>query len=228
MREQRLEDSSGQQSQPQGEKSAPGNTQQKQGQEYLSVATRKKNVRKTTYLLAVLFAAGLLCLLLMIKKSTPQKAAADTADSAQTQIEVAIARLTGIKSEIFKKVDGIVSKFYEFSNIQQVKVNELAKNPFERDIFLGKLVENSDNEKDQEISPEFIKQQKIRQQAEDLQLLSVIQSEQGNCCMIDDKILYEGDSINGFKVTRISNNSVSLKWEQEQSNDIKIILRLSQ
>ena len=55
------------------------------------------------------------------------------------------------------------------------------------------------------------------------------------CCMIDDKILYEGDSIKGFKVRQIGDNFVKL--EQETPNDpnggkgnsqTEIILKLSE
>ena len=56
-----------------------------------------------------------------------------------------------------------------------------------------------------------------------LQLLSIMQSDQGNCCMINDRILYEGDSIRGFKVCRIGDSFVKLKYE-----DVEIVLKLSE
>ena len=172
------------------------------GEEYLSVAARNENVRKSTILLAVLFVTGLLCLWFMIKSSTPQEAAGGVISTEESRIEQAIARLTGVRSEMFNRMDEIVKKFYEFSDVQQVQVNELVKNPFEHEIFLGNVEEISDNKGGQS--------EDIRQKAESMQLMSLMQSEQGNSCMIDDMVLYEGDTINGFKVSQISDSFVKL------------------
>ena len=185
-----------------------GQHQEMQGQtdtqEYLTVSAKGKNARKSTMLLVGLFILGLLCLWFMIKKSSPKTASATTPNAEETQIEMAITRLTGVSSEMFNRMDEIVNKFYEFSDVLQVRLNELVKNPFKYDVFLGDLKKASDIEnKDYEM---------LRQQ---LQLFSIMQSEQGNCCMIDDKILYEGDSIRGFRVRQISNNFVKLEWEQD-------------
>jgi hypothetical protein len=66
-------------------------------------------------------------------------------------------------------------------------------------------------------------------------LLCIMRSDQGNCCMIDGKIFYEGDIIKGFKVVKISNVFVVLEWLGEQdgtsseaeSEGLKVILKLS-
>jgi len=119
---------------------APGDgTDKPQESEYLTVATQTKRVRKSTTLLAVLFIIGLLCLWFMIKKSTPKAASAGSFETEETLIETAINRLTGVKSKIFNRMDEIVKKFYEFSDVPQVEVNELAKNPFEVETFSANL-----------------------------------------------------------------------------------------
>jgi preprotein translocase subunit SecG len=204
---------------------ASGGTQE---QEFLSVTAKEKNVRKTTYLLGVLFGIGLVCLILMIKKSAPGAAKANTTGNPESRIETAIARLTGIKSEMFTRMDELLKKFYEFSNVQQVKLDELTKNPFRYDTVWGGLEGIADVE--EEMSPAdayLLRQQRLRLQAKDLQLLSIMQSQQGNCCMIDDKILYEGDSIKGFKVRQISNSFVRLEWDADPPENVEIILKLS-
>lgn len=179
--------------------------------EYLTVAARSSVVRKTTYLLVGLFVLALVCLWFMVKKTTPRTAAAGGGD--QTQIELAISRLTGVSSEMFHRMDKIVRKFYEFSDVQQVRVNDLAKNPFKHETFLGDLRTG------QRINPD----RDVSQLAQDMQLLSIIQSDQGNCCMIDDRILYVGDSIRDFKVCEIGDNAVKLK-----SKESEIVLKLSE
>ena len=188
-----------------------------QQQEYLTVATHDKNALKSTMLLAFLFGLGLLCLWFMIKKSTPQTAASAVIATEGNQIEMAITRLTGVRAEMFNRMDEIVKKFYEFSDVQQVKVNELVKNPFRHEMFLGSL------KKLLNINSGMMRQQQVRQQVKNLQLLSIMQSEQGNCCMIDDKILYEKDSVKGFKVRQIGDSFVKLEKE-----NVEVLLKLSQ
>ena len=206
--------------------------QEKQEQEYLTVETRNKNARKSTIVLAVLFSIGMLCLWFMIKKSTPQTASASTVDTEETQIEMAITKLVGVESEMFNRLDKIVKKFYEFSNVFQVKVDELSKNPFKLEVYMGNM-DNKSNPENQDISDEMMRQQQLRLHAKNLELLGIMQSDQGYCCMISDKILYKGDSIEGFKVRQISNDFVRLESEtvgadanNKEVSGIQIVLRL--
>jgi len=200
-----------------------GTEKPQEQEEYLTVAAQTKQVRKSTIVLAVLFAIGLLCLWFMIKKSTPQTASATAANAEETQIETAIARFTGVRSEMFNRMDEIVNRFYEFSNVPQVYVNELTKNPFEIEMFLANLKAKTDAEEEAlDIDPDMLWQQ-TRQRAKDMQLSSIIQSEQGTCCMINDEILYEGDLIGGFEVRQIGDSYVKLKCE-----DVEILLKLSE
>ena len=197
-------------------------TEDTQDQEYFTVAAQNKNVRKSTILLAILFGMGLLCLWFMIKKSTPQTTAAATAGTEETQIEIAITRLTGVRSEMFSRMDEIVNKFYEFADVLQVQVSELVKNPFELEMFLANLKEKENTEKS-DFDAEMMRRQQLRQQTRDIQLLGIMQSDKGNCCMINDKVLYQGDLIKGFKVCQIGDRFVTLKCR-----DVEIVLKLSE
>ena len=191
---------------------------------YFSVAARAKNARKSTMLLGVLFVTGLFCLWFMINSSAPQAASGEVVSGEESRIEQAIARLTGVRSEMFNRMDEIVKKFYEFSDVQQVQVNELVKNPFAYEIFLGNVEEISDNEGGQ--------REDSRQSAASMQLMSLMQSDAGNSCMIDDMILYEGDTIKGFKVIQISDIFVKLVPLEAQEKSLTgrtpIILKLSE
>ncbi len=214
--------------QPQSQSGGTGADDQ-QEQEYLTVAVKEKNVRKSTWTLAILFVAGMAVLLMMIKKSTPQSAQAGDIDVAEAQIETAIERLTGIRSEVFDRMDEVVTKFHEFSNVEQVQVNELLKNPFYYDMFKGLKTKP---EKVQSVDPAkaamALRVKMLRKQAGDLQLLSIMQSPKGNCCMINDAILYEGDTIKGFKVGAIGDGFVKLILTQVETDNVEIILKLDQ
>ena len=192
-------------------------------QEYFTVTSNGRAVRKSTTLLAVLFVIGLVCLFFMIKKSAPKAASANEVVPEETQIETAIARLTGIRSEMFTSMDEIVSKFYEFSDVLQVKVDELTKNPFQFEMFLASLKDKGPvTEEPIGIDPETIWQQQITQKAKDMHLDSIMQSEMGKCCMINNKILYADNSIDGFKVIQIDDDQVKLS-----SGGVDIVLSLS-
>ena len=196
---------------------SPDAQDDKEQQQYLTVSAKGKNVRKMTMMLVVLFVIGLMCLMFMIKKSAPRQAAAASTNDEQSQIEKAIERLTGVGSQMFKRMDQIVKKFYEFSDVEQVRVQELVKNPFERQLFLAEGADTSDTK-----DAELLRRQRLAQETKSLQLLTICQTDMGICCMIDDKILYEGDTIKGYKVTQITDDFVKLELE-----GVEIVLKLS-
>ncbi len=208
-----------------------------EAQEYLTVAANSKNVRRSTITVAILVAIGLVCLLFMIRKSQPQAAAAKQAATDETKIEAAISRITGVRSEMTDRMDAIVKKFYEFSDVFQVKVNELAKNPFEVEGGMMKGLKGQDVVTDDpQVQAELIRRQKMQEKAGTLRLLSIMRSDYGHSCMINDQILQQGQTIEGFTVAQIGSNSVELVWSPEeasgenvaQAEDMKITLKLSE
>ncbi len=217
---------------------APGDgTEKLQDQGYLTVAEHGKRTRKSTAVLAVLFIIGLLGLSFMIKRSAPQAASAATDQTEGAQIDAAITRLTGVKSEVFGRMDEIVRKFYEFSDVLQVQVSELVKNPFKFELFLAGVQDEPEAAMmAPEIDVEMLWRQQIQQKAKGLELSSIMQTGRGNCCMIGSDILYEGDSVEGFKVRHIGESFVKLEWEPKgdekrlgaQSESVEIVLRLSE
>jgi hypothetical protein len=182
-------------------------------QEYLTVADKKGQLRQSTYLLVALFIIGVFCLFFMIKKSSPSAASAQNSSaekSQQTKIEAAIAKITGIHSQVFDSLGKIVKKFYEFADFEQINVNELSKNPFKKENIAQNI--RADNERFEPL---------INQG--ELELSTIMSDEKGICCMINDKLLRKGDMINGLTVEEITENSVSLT-----SDETRIILRLSE
>ena len=236
LREQSNGDLPAKKSHADGETTPGDGVEKTQEQQYLTVAAHGKRTRKSTILLAILFIAGLLCLGYMIKKSTPKAASGASGSTEDTQLETAISRLTGVKSEMSNSMGTIVKKFYEFSDVLQVKVGELAKNPFKLELLTANMKEEPRVEITvPEIDTEMVKQRQIRQEAKEMQLLSIMQSDRGKCCMIGDKILYEGEHIKDFKVRQIGDSFVKLEWDPDringssdnQSEEVEIILNLS-
>jgi len=225
------------------ERSAPGSgspggpaSEASGSQEYLTVAANSKSLRRSTILVVALVAVGLVSLLLMIRRSQPQAASAGESAGDQTRIESAITRLTGVRSEMAGRMDEIVQKFYEFSDVVQVKVNELVKNPFEVEGFAKDLKESVVAE-DGTAQAELVRRQRILQRAKTLKLVSIMRTaEKGICCMINDQIVRQGDVIEGFTIVEIANNTVTLAWPGAEMTDagtlktdeMKTILKLSE
>jgi hypothetical protein len=217
-----------------GGKTSRDGTEQPREEQYLTVAAHQGRTRRSTILLAVLFIIGLLCLGFMIKKSTPKAALATTVDTEETQIEAALARLTGAKTEMFSRMDEIVRKFYEFSNVLQVQVSELLKNPFTLELLMAGVKEEPDVKETPTVDAAMVWRQEVQRKAADMQLLSIMQSDQGTCCMIADKILCKGDSIDGFEIREIGSDFVKLEWSPErhdrpagtESDRVDVVLRL--
>lgn len=203
---------------------------------YLTTAQKDKSVKRGTILVAAVFVAGLLFLLIMVKKTgpSPESAQAVTED---IQIETAISKLTGIKSEFLKRMDKIVKKFYELANVQQIEVYELQKNPFMYEKYFQSLAEETESQDDADSLSNMnaMIQNKLLKQLEEMQLLSIMERQgpkankgafgggsNSRRCMINDTIVRKGDYINGFQVAEIKADCVELRAE-----GMKFFLRIS-
>ena len=166
------------------------------GQEYLAPAEHGKNAKRTTIILVILFTVGSLCIWFMIKKATPKIAGA-AVSAEEAQIENAITQLTGIKTQMHSRINQMLGQFYQFADVDQVGVGQLKKNPFRHELYVSDFESLLDKEPD--IST-----------GADLLIWSILQTEHGNCCMINGKILYAGDWVSGLKVVRIEDKYVEL------------------
>jgi hypothetical protein len=200
---------------------------------YLTVSGRAQHVRNTTIFVVVMFILGVVTLGMMVKKSRPEMANAATTDTEEAKIEAAITRLTGVRSEMMDRMDNILEKFSEFSDVEQISVTELTKNPFQLEMFVqeGKEIMDDASQQDRAI---LLRQQMLKE-AGALELLSIMNSEQGVRCVIDDAILSQGDLVKNFKVNRILERQVQLEWRplgleipDSDRNNLNIVLKLSQ
>lgn len=166
-------------------------------QDFLTVAQHGKAVKQSTIILGVLFVAGAICLWFMISKTSPSDASAAVSNE-EMQIEAAIAQITGIRNEMNEKLNDVSDIFDNFSDVDQIGVNELKKNPFMSDVGFIPDVEDDDQ------LIEFTTES-------ELQLWSIsVAPGQKSCAMIDDSILYVGDKINGYQVEKIESKFVEL------------------
>ena len=176
-------------------------------EDYLTVSGHSQKVRRSTMIVAIIFAVGALGLWLMVKKTTPATANAET-NQNQVQLETALAQLDSMKAEMDSQMDSVSGRFYQFNNVDQVGVEELKKNPFIRG-EMDSTPDSSDTGNQQ--------QEQIQQEAQviamGLELWSITATPKGMCCMIDDKVLYQGDTYKSMTVKSITEKTVTLEYK---------------
>ena len=181
-------------------------------QEFLTVGDRGKNVRNSTMFVAILFGLGVLGVWIMVQKTKPNAAAAAEITSGEAEIEVAISRLTGVSTEMMTRMDEVVNKFYEFSEVHQVQVNELSKNPFALETSATDVPKEAEGKQSEEEKARKALAQQMAEEAKALSLVGIMEAGNGHRCMIGDSILSQGDAVGAFKVVSIRANAVELEW----------------
>jgi len=175
-------------------------------QDYMTVSGSGQKLKQTTLALAVLFGIGVLGIWLMVKKTTPASADAQTAQDS-SQLDQALAQLKTMQSEMDTQMNSVAGRFYHFTNVEQVAVDELKKNPFQLELNYASADNSSSSQKREQV------QQEAQVLAMGLELWSITSTPKGMCCMIDDKVLYEGDTYRGMTVTKISGKSATLTYK---------------
>ena len=200
------------------------------------MAERGRHVRHSTMFVVILFALGLLGVWFMIQKTKPNAASATEMSLREAEIEGAISRLTGGSSEMMTRMDEIVNKFYEFSEVYQVQVDDLSKNPFALEASAQTVpLEEADEASNEEDKARTSLMKRLAEQSKALSLLGIMQGENGNQCMIGEDVLQQGDNTGEFKVINIGASTVELEWIPDgvdlssiEADDTHVILKLSE
>lgn len=190
-----------------------------QQQDFLTVSGHGKKLRQSTMTLVILFVVGAAVVWFMVKKTTPADAAA-APNTDQAQLEAALTQLSTMQTEMDSQMDSVVGKFYQFNNVEQVEVTQLKKNPFKRE--LGTIEDNHDVGDLAENELKYIRDRAQRLVTE-MELWSITSTPKGMCCMINDKVLYQGDSLEGMTVKEIHEKTVTLEY-----NGIVVELKMSE
>jgi hypothetical protein len=185
---------------PQGEESAAGSGG------YLKPAAHAKNVKQGTIVLVILFAAGAAGVWWMIKKSGLSQAHGASAEEA-SQIDKALAQLTSFQAEINSQMDSVASRFSQASELGQITVSDLKKNPFRQEYALEQSTQDLSE------TQTLMRKEEMQRRAGLLKLWSITARQTNSCCMINDKVLYVGDTIQGFVVKEILPDRVRIAYE---------------
>lgn len=190
-----------------------------QENDFLTVSGHGKKLRQSTIMLIALFVVGAGVVFFMVKKTTPASASAATNDD-QAQLDAALAQLNTMQAEVNTQMDSVVGKFYQFNNVEQVAVEELKKNPFKRE--LGDTQSRMDTQNLAESELSYLRERAQRESA-GMELWSITSTPKGRCCMINDKLLYEGGRISGMTVKTIGEKTVTLEY-----NGVHVELKMSE
>jgi preprotein translocase subunit SecG len=182
--------------------------------DYLTVAGHGKKLKQSTTLLIIVFVVGTAGVWMMIRKAAPSQAAAAQKKNDMAEIESAVAQLNGMQSEVNNQMKSVTTRLNHLSQVGQVGVEDLRKNPFVIDV-LTQAANTSDPAQKQ------ILESQLRQKAAALELWTVSESPRGTSCMINDKVLYAGDEIEGFRIKEIRAKSVIVEQNNIQA-ELKI------
>ena len=197
-------------------------------QDYLTPQAGEKTVKQTSMLLICLFVIGGLVLLFMIKKTTPASALAGQ-DESQMQLETAIAQLTGATQDMPDQMKKIVKRFYDFSNVTQVRVADLNKNPFNH--VKVQIQSEPICAQDASIAGSVLKQgimdvsndrELPQKSSSEPRLYGVMKFDKVYCCLINDFLLYEGDMYGNQKIKKITDEAVVL-----QAGNTEMVLKIA-
>ncbi len=174
-------------------------------QDFLVPSSSGKKVKYSTVILGVVFLVGAALLFFMITKFGPGEAKAGLSED-ELKIESAIAKLSGSKVAINDRMNNIVDRISSLSEVEQVSVDELKRNPFKQDsdgVDVGSFSES-------DIS------------ASGLRLWSVMESSGEKSCMINERLYQVGDRVGNYTVKRIGEGFVELTAGQ-----MVLVLRMS-
>jgi hypothetical protein len=182
--------------------------------DYLTVAGHGKKLKQSTALLIIVFAVGTAGVWLMIRKAAPSQADAAQKKNEVADIASAVAQLNGMQNEVTSQMKSVNTRLNHLKQVGQVGVEDLRKNPFIIDATAEAV--NTSNAAQKQMLESL-----MRAKAASFELWSISASPRGISCMINDKVLYTGDHIEGFLVKEIRATSVLVEQNGIQA-ELKI------
>ena len=161
--------------------------------------------------LALLVACGVavVAIYLLGLQHRPKESSAEEL-AADARLELALAKLLaersgGQKMDKASTSELLVETFYDHPAGQQVSLSELACSPFSMPV--DPMLQS--NAEQQQSQYETTRMQKLREQASQMTLQSIVTSDQGSQCMIDGEVLSMGDGVDDtFVVVSIDKDGV--------------------
>lgn len=185
-----------------------GNQDEVPSQDFLVPSSSGKKVKYTTIILGVVFLIGAASLFLMIKKIGPSDAQAAPSQE-ELKIESAIQKLSGSKAAITGKMNAIVDRISRLTDVDQISVEDLKRNPF--------VLDNSYSGVD--VSDLIDKK---RTGDGGLSLWSVMDTGNQMRCIINGRAYNVGDQVGEYNV-----KSITEKYVELDAGDGLLVLRMS-
>jgi hypothetical protein len=168
------------------------------------------------WLLAALFAAGIVCLYAMSLMRGPLPASARQTE-VQSSVDDALAKLSGAPGLTADKTTAaIVETFYCEAKHRQIPASSLRGNPFVFQILATEAPATRPATEAKAAPPaETTRESEAMSAASGLRLQSVLMGARQNAALISDNLLTEGQVILGWTVTQILPREVHLTWKDK-------------
>jgi len=175
---------------------------QTSSQDFLAPSSSGRKLKYSTMILGAVFLIGVASLFLAIKKFGPAEAQAGPSEQ-DIQIERDIAKLVGSRAAINNKMNDVVDRISKLSDVEQISVDELKRNPF--------LKEPLSDDDDNLLLVEETEDGEVIQEDESVfKLWSIMEFGSKKSCMIDDRVYVVGDRIGNYQIKLIGEEFVEL------------------
>lgn len=180
-------------------------------QEVYSAEPAKPRINQSTLVLIALVALGGGGLYLMHLKSGPKAAAAAEVQQASAAITSFLSDGTkniGQMRQMLRDTEKVVDLFEKYPANTQVPIEKLRTNPFRVAAPSQAAGEPSDATLQRRREAE---RQLALAAVQKLQLQSVIHSDSQKACMVNNTMVREGQTVEGFVIERINSNAVIVR-----------------
>ncbi|MCF7955817.1 MAG: hypothetical protein K9M75_08455 [Phycisphaerae bacterium] len=185
-----------------------GGRDEAHSEDFLVPSSSGKKVKCSTIILGVVFLVGAASLFLMIKKIGPSQAQAAPSQD-DLKIESAIQKLSGSKAAITGKMNAIVDRISRLTEVDQVSVEDLKRNPFVLDNSFGGV----------DVSDLIDKK---RTGDGGLSVWSIMDSGDQMRCIINGRAYNVGDQVGDYTV-----KSITEKYVELNTGESVLVLRMS-
>ena len=179
-------------------------------------ATSGGSHNHTAMILMAICVASMFAVYYFGMKQKPKEASAEE-KAVEAQLDSALARLVNEPKknnagQLFKETGEMVQAFYEYPANQQVSLEDLSKNPFER------MIAGAENDGENEKAKSKLQLEKeLRRKFDQLELQSILHSSSGSKCLINGEIFVQGQQVmDAFEVKEIKAGHVVLTSEEQE------------
>jgi hypothetical protein len=197
------------------------------GDENIVVEEQKSPLSRSTLVMFVILVIGAAGLYFMYRQTGPKSAGAaitpETASAHQTISTFLSGGDASVKSmeKLLRNTEKIVQQFVKYPSRTQVPLSDLRTNPFRQHEEVAAKADTGPTSEEVEKARREQQRQAALKGVQELQLQSIMFSDNRKACMINNSLYREGQQVGDFVIEKISPQSVIV-----ESNKFRFSLQM--